>query len=247
LAALLSKLRSACVPLGENDIEIAASAHPSLKFYREALPGKAHSFVIWTEFSLCGLGHFSVVRPSFSNQPGLQRNIRPEDVELDLSDQTFAALQEKILEVYDLRDVREKQATDVAGALKYLWDLLEVPEDDLERGMLVRCLEGPTRLQMQSIDRCRNEIRQLETTRSDQLWTLIYRARKQLEDICEETMLPMPQLCPLLTGNYNEDDDSKPVGMISDALSKLKKTARLPRFHSLLLTACLFRLLRQGS
>eukprot|EP00210_Caulerpa_lentillifera_P006216 g5938.t1 len=207
LAALLSKLRSACVPLGENDIEIAASAHPSLRYYREALPG-----------------HFSLVRPSFSNQPGLQRNIRPEDVELDLSDQTFASLGQKILEVYDLGAAREKQTAEVAAALKYLWDMLEIPEDDLDRGMTMRALEGPTKLHMQSIEKCRNEIRQLETTRSSQLWELIHKAREELEDVCEETMIPMPQLCPLLTFNDYEDEDNKPVGRISEALAKLRKT-----------------------
>ena len=40
LAALLSKLRSICLQLGENDIDVAAMAHPSLRFYREALPGR---------------------------------------------------------------------------------------------------------------------------------------------------------------------------------------------------------------
>ena len=39
LAALLSKLRGICLQLGENDIDVAAMAHPSLRFYREALPG----------------------------------------------------------------------------------------------------------------------------------------------------------------------------------------------------------------
>jgi len=39
LATSLSKLRSICLKLGENDIDIAAMAHPSLRFYREALPG----------------------------------------------------------------------------------------------------------------------------------------------------------------------------------------------------------------
>lgn len=47
--------------------------------------------------------------------------------------------------------MREKQTTEVAGALKYLWDMLEIPEDDLDRGMLVRCLEGPTRSVLYSL------------------------------------------------------------------------------------------------
>lgn len=88
---------------------------------------------------------FSLVRPSFSNQPGLQRNIRPEDIELDLSNETFLRLEAKIADVYNQKDDREKQTAGIAEVLRNLWDVLNIPEDDLERGITVRSLEGPTR------------------------------------------------------------------------------------------------------
>ena len=144
LATLLSKLRSVCLQLGENDIDIAAMAHPSLRFYREALPGEMNG--LYAAKSLFEfLDQFSLVRPSFSNQPGLQRNIRPEDVELDLSNETFAKLEAKIVDVFDWKASREKQIVEVADVLKNLWNALDIPEDDLERGIHIRALEGPTR------------------------------------------------------------------------------------------------------
>ena len=147
LAALLSKLRGSCLQLGENDIDVAAMAHPSLRFYREALPGREllKDGDSWTHTSVCCADQFSLVRPSFSNQPGLQRNIRPEDIELDLSNETFAKLEAKIVDVFDLKASREKQTAEVAEVLKSLWKALDIPEDDLERGIHVRALEGPTR------------------------------------------------------------------------------------------------------
>lgn len=96
----------------------------------------------------CSIDQFSLVRPSFSNQPGLQRNIRPEDVELDLSNETFARLEAKIVDVFDWKASREKQTVEVADVLKNLWEALDIPEDDLERGIHMRALEGPTRSQL---------------------------------------------------------------------------------------------------
>jgi len=206
LATLLSKLRSVCLQLGENDIDIAAMAHPSLKFYREALPDQ-----------------FSLVRPSFSNQPGLQRNIRPEDVELDLSNETFVKLEAKIVDVFDWKASREKQVVEVADVLKNLWNVLGIPEDNLERGIHIRALEGPTRLHLQSIEKCKNEVRRLEKEKARQLWELIDSERETLERLCEETWLPMPKLCTLLTINNDDDGDGSSVGKISDALSKLTR------------------------
>jgi len=161
---------------------------------------------------------------------------------LDLSDETFTKLEAKTDDVFNLKATREKQTQEVAEILRSLWDALNIPEDDLERGIHVRALEGPTkcshlgnsrckelirRLHLQSIEKCKNEVRRLEKTKAKQLWDLIDLRRAELEHLCEETKLPMPNLCQLLAINSDDDGDGSPVGKISDALSKLTKMVLL--------------------
>jgi len=76
---------------------------------------------------------------------------------------------------------------------------------------------------------------------------LIHRAKEELEDVCEETMVPMPQLCPLLTIDDFEDENNKPVGKLSDALAKLKKTVFTSHTIGINLQSVLDRLMKRGS
>ena len=74
----------------------------------------------------------------------------------------------------------------------------------------------------------------MEKEKARQLWELIDIQRAELEQLCEETRLPMPKLCPLLTIDSDEDGDGSPVGKISDALSKLTKMVRFPSLSQML-------------
>lgn len=94
------------------------------------------------------------------------------------------------------------------------------------------------RLHLQSIEKCKNEVRRLEKEKARQLWELIDIQRAELEQLCDETRLPMPKLCPLLTIDSDEDGDGSPVGKISDALSKLTKMVRCDFLSWMLFHVC---------
>lgn len=51
----------------------------------------------------------------------LRTDLRPEDIELDLTDETFWALEKKIEDTERLKTVREQQATELSQVLHNLW------------------------------------------------------------------------------------------------------------------------------
>ena len=82
---LLGNLRKICMELGEDDVAAASSAHPSLRFYREAIP------------SLNALG------AGLTPPPEPPQGTNPEDTEINLCDGTLHALELKIDELRHLR------------------------------------------------------------------------------------------------------------------------------------------------
>ncbi|GMH38817.1 hypothetical protein BSKO_06715 [Bryopsis sp. KO-2023] len=203
LEAVLSHLRKICIELGEDDVAIAESAHPSLRYYREALPGQFH-----TQFR----------RHHASND--FRSDLRPEDIELDLSDATFSALECAIEDTKQMKPVREQQASELSEVLHNLWKVLKVEEDDIDRGIHKRLLEGPTRLHSKSIDKCMAEVTRLEKAKAALLQDLIDERIQELALLCENTHLEMPDLTPLLPAEGG-DGQVASVGLVSDALGKL--------------------------
>ncbi|GMH43304.1 hypothetical protein BSKO_11226 [Bryopsis sp. KO-2023] len=204
LEAILSRLRKVCIELGENDVDVASAAHPSLRFYREALPG--------------------LFQNNFRRNQGypeLRVDLRPEDVEIDLSENTFAALEDKIDEARELKMDREQKAGEMSNVLNNLWKVLDVPDDDMDRGIHRRLLEGPTRLHAKSMERCMMEVTRLEKAQAALLKDMIKARIRDLEELCVETHLPMPDVTPLLPTEC--DDEGLSVGSVSESLGKLMR------------------------
>ncbi|CAD7704639.1 unnamed protein product [Ostreobium quekettii] len=197
----LSRLRKICFELGEDDVEIASSVHPTLKYYPQLLP------------------NLSAFRPSYC-APLDPDDKMPDGVDLSVSDSTLSDLELKISEMKNVKVVRQQQALEMTDILRNLWTALDVPQNDVDRGIFTRLMEGPSRLHLKSLERCMKEVNRLEQEQAKLLLGLIAAKKSELEALCMETRLAMPDLSPLLPA---EMDESSPpsCGQIADNLAKL--------------------------
>lgn len=85
LESMLGTLRKLCMELGEDDVEAASSAHPSLALYWQSMPALAPR------------------GSSFGSPSEAFDTARQEQPEIDLCDETFNALGVKIDELKHLR------------------------------------------------------------------------------------------------------------------------------------------------
>ncbi|CAD7697456.1 unnamed protein product [Ostreobium quekettii] len=211
LEALLGTLRKLCTELGEDDVQAASATHPSLALYwqsRAALPSRGSGF---------GSGSGSeAVDAGEQEQP-----------EIDLCDETFNELNVKIDELKHLRDLRDQQSRDLSELLESLWAALDTPDDDIDRGIFTRLMEGSSRLHARSIEQGMAEVSRLEQCKTQHLEDRINEKIIDLQELCIETHLPMPDLSPLLGPGYDPTEgfqaSESNVGQIADVMAKISR------------------------
>lgn len=200
LEGLLSRVRKICIELGEDDQQMAAEVHPSLRRYQDLMP------------NLCAF------RPSYMAHKEPLKD-ESETEEIDLSEGTFRGLEMKIGELKNVKIVRQQQAVEICDMLRSLWVALEIPQHDVDRGTYSRLLDGPSRLHTKTLTKCMKEVQRLEKAQAQLLLGLILQKKDELEELCKATHLPMPDVSPLLVGGDGQTEGN--CGMIADNLAKL--------------------------
>eukprot|EP01026_Neomeris_dumetosa_P083825 TRINITY_DN976_c0_g1_i10.p1 TRINITY_DN976_c0_g1~~TRINITY_DN976_c0_g1_i10.p1 ORF type:complete len:729 (-),score=102.40 TRINITY_DN976_c0_g1_i10:109-2295(-) len=207
LEAMLSRLRKVCIELGEDDLQIAQSIHPSLQNYRDTLPGQKFAF----------------------NQTPQQFNQTPQtrsqgEARFDLGDQVFKSLQSKLDEMLEIKITKEERANQMLDMLNGLWSALEIPETDVDRTIFVKLLTGAAKLHDKTIEKCLGEVARLETQKKQIMVGMIQNKERELQQMCEQSHLIMPDMSILLYGGQNMNMQGH--GQITSVLSKIMKFVR---------------------
>lgn len=138
----------------------------------------------------------------------------------NLSESTFADMEEKIKSLMNERSRRENELVRKKETLLSLWNALQTPLDDLDRNILTRLLEGPARLQRKTFEKADHEIQRQEKTKSRILKDLIQKKIEEIQMICGNGHLPIPnEVAALRHSELNED---RP-GHFADTLTRLTR------------------------
>lgn len=136
MEATLAKLRKLCIELGADDAELAASVHPSLRNYHQAMRG--HYF------------GYSASKPTAESEPQAQ---------IALSEEIFRGLESRLNDLTALKEQQEARLADMHEVLQNMWRLLDISEDDDSRSFFQKMIAAPARLHAHTLEKVRSPTR----------------------------------------------------------------------------------------
>ncbi|BDA44904.1 65-kDa microtubule-associated protein 4 [Coccomyxa sp. Obi] len=116
------------------------------------------------------------------------------DDEVDVSDKTIKQLEQKMEKLRRLKAERRQQAATLLGTLEGLWDVLDTADDDVDRRKFQTMLDGPMRVHASTFIKVREEVERLEGRKAEMIRKMIDVKRRELEEICTESHMPVPAL-----------------------------------------------------
>ncbi|CAL8469353.1 g8894 [Coccomyxa elongata] len=116
------------------------------------------------------------------------------DDDIDVSDRTIKQLEQKMEKLRRLKAERRQQAAALLGTLEGLWDVLDTADDDVDRRKFEAMLDGPMRVHTSTFIKAREEVERLEGRKAEMIRKMIDVKRRELEEICTESHMPVPAL-----------------------------------------------------
>jgi hypothetical protein len=123
----LAKLRKLCIEVGAEDAEVAASIHPSLRNFHEAMRGQ----------------YYALSKPSVDSG-----DARADPVAL--TESVFTSLDARLEEIAAVKSERDAALAEIREVLTSMWTSVGISEEDENRKFFSRMLTSSSRLHSQT-------------------------------------------------------------------------------------------------